>query len=55
MDDVWLALRLLGVLTVANNAPIPAKLLFGLRCNRPIAPKRQAAADTLPSGGPEMY
>ena len=36
MDDLWLALRLLGVLTVANNAPIAAKLLLGPRCNRPI-------------------
>lgn len=36
MDDAWLALRLLLLLTVANNAPIGAKLLLGARWDRPI-------------------
>lgn len=36
MDDFWLALRLLLLLTVANNAPIAAKLLLGSRWNFPI-------------------
>ena len=36
MDDVWLALRLLVLLTVANNAPLAAKLLLRARWNRPI-------------------
>lgn len=36
MDDFWLALRLLLLLTVANNAPIAAKLLLGDRWNSPI-------------------
>ena len=36
MDDFWLALRLLLLLAVANNAPIAAKLLLGPRWDRPI-------------------
>jgi CDP-2,3-bis-(O-geranylgeranyl)-sn-glycerol synthase len=36
MDDFWLGLRLLLLLTVANNAPIAAKLLFRDRWNFPI-------------------
>ena len=36
MDDFWLALRLLLLLTVANNAPSAAKLLLRERWNWPI-------------------
>ena len=36
MDDFWLALRLLLLLTVANNAPIGTKLLLGARWSWPI-------------------
>ncbi|MBK6004520.1 CDP-archaeol synthase [Ramlibacter ginsenosidimutans] len=36
MDDFWLALRLLLLLTVANNGPIAAKLLLRARWDRPI-------------------
>lgn len=36
MEDFWLALRLLLLLTVANNAPIAAKLLLGARWTFPI-------------------
>lgn len=36
MEDFWLALRLLLLLAVANNAPIAAKLLLGERWNFPI-------------------
>jgi len=52
MDDLWLALRLLGVLTVANNAPIAAKLLLGPPLQpsdrqRSRLPRRTAPARTL--------
>ena len=36
MDDVWLSLRLLLLLAVANSAPIAAKHLLGKRWNTPL-------------------
>ena len=36
MDDLWLGVRLLALLTVANSAPIVAKRLLGARWNAPI-------------------
>jgi CDP-2,3-bis-(O-geranylgeranyl)-sn-glycerol synthase len=36
MDDLWLCLRLLLLLVVANSAPIAAKRLLGARWNAPI-------------------
>jgi CDP-2,3-bis-(O-geranylgeranyl)-sn-glycerol synthase len=36
VDELWLALRVLVLLTIANNAPIAAKLLFGSRWDHPV-------------------
>lgn len=36
MDDLWLSLRLLFLLGVANSAPIVAKLLLGTRWSAPL-------------------
>ena len=36
MDDLWLSLRLLLLLGVANTAPIAAKRLFGKRWSAPL-------------------
>lgn len=36
MEDFWLGLRVLLLLTVANNAPIAARLLLGARWSSPI-------------------
>lgn len=36
MDDLWLGVRLLALLTVANSAPIVVKRLLGARWSAPI-------------------
>ena len=36
MDDLWLGLRLLVLLTIANTAPITLKNIVGARWNAPI-------------------
>jgi CDP-diglyceride synthetase len=51
MDDLWLGLRLLLLLTVANNAPIGAKLLLRGRWNAPLDGGRQFV-DGRPLLGP---